>query len=208
MNDNTNGTTYELLRANNYSYRIRDARKKAGLTQEQLADKTGLSLSTIRAYETGKRNPKADSYIKIGAACGVSSAVLMGVRDDLHENRTSREALFNKLVDICNNAKLITGTEEQTEKLQEMITFENEQIEKFSKMGFAPTKEKLEKLDELQKEYDSLLATDGNGNIYANTLGSVIAMLQPLNTAGLLEIMQSITKAQEIEKYLYENEKI
>lgn len=37
--------------------RIKEARKKLGLTQEQFADKLGLKRNTIATYETGVKNP-------------------------------------------------------------------------------------------------------------------------------------------------------
>ena len=40
------------------STEISDARKKAGLTQEQAATQWGIPLSTLRHYEQGKREPR------------------------------------------------------------------------------------------------------------------------------------------------------
>lgn len=36
-------------------------RKRAGLTQQELADKTGLTRSSIGMYETGKREPDLET---------------------------------------------------------------------------------------------------------------------------------------------------
>ena len=36
-------------------------RKRAGLTQQELAEKTGLTRSTIGMYETGKREPDLET---------------------------------------------------------------------------------------------------------------------------------------------------
>jgi len=44
---------------------IQQARKRVGLTQEQLADKTGLSLTYIGYLEIGKKRPSLDTLIKI-----------------------------------------------------------------------------------------------------------------------------------------------
>ena len=41
-----------------FSDRLRQARKRQGLTQEELGKKSGLSTYTIQRYEYGKLNPK------------------------------------------------------------------------------------------------------------------------------------------------------
>lgn len=48
--------------------RLKDVRKKAGLTQEELANESGISAGTIQRYELGTRNPKKDTVAKIADA--------------------------------------------------------------------------------------------------------------------------------------------
>lgn len=50
---------------------IRFYRQKAGLTQQQLADKLGVSQQYIGNYESGKRQPKIQTLQKIADALGV-----------------------------------------------------------------------------------------------------------------------------------------
>lgn len=45
--------------------RIKEARKKRGLTQQELADATGLAKGTIQQYENGKRSPKSENLMII-----------------------------------------------------------------------------------------------------------------------------------------------
>lgn len=61
--------------------RIRNARKKAGLTQEALAAKVNLATVTIRQYEADKRYPKADNLLKIASALHIPISQLINVRD-------------------------------------------------------------------------------------------------------------------------------
>jgi transcriptional regulator with XRE-family HTH domain len=49
---------------------LRQLRSKAGLTQDQLAEKCGLGLGTIRDYEQGKREPLLATAVKLAAALG------------------------------------------------------------------------------------------------------------------------------------------
>ena len=51
---------------------IKEARIKAKLTQEKLAQKAGISVFTLQKYESGDRNPKIESLQKIATALGSS----------------------------------------------------------------------------------------------------------------------------------------
>ncbi|MGI5855927.1 MAG: helix-turn-helix domain-containing protein [Candidatus Merdivicinus sp.] len=61
------------------SEKIREARSKAGLTQQQLADKLGVSQQYIANYESGKHYPKIQTLQKIADALEVSMADLLGL---------------------------------------------------------------------------------------------------------------------------------
>jgi y4mF family transcriptional regulator len=50
---------------------IRARRKKAGLTQEKLAEKSDLSTVFISRVECGKESPTVDSLLKIATALNV-----------------------------------------------------------------------------------------------------------------------------------------
>jgi transcriptional regulator with XRE-family HTH domain len=47
---------------------VRAKRKKAGLSQEKLAEKAGLSTVFISRVERGKESPSVDSLVKIAGA--------------------------------------------------------------------------------------------------------------------------------------------
>ena len=51
--------------------RIRAARKSAGLTQAQLAEKSGVASISIHQYESGKRQPRIEQLKKIAVALGI-----------------------------------------------------------------------------------------------------------------------------------------
>lgn len=58
--------------------RIREARKKCGLTQKQLAEKLNISYQQIGQYEKGTRRPKSENLQKIADALGVNIDYLYG----------------------------------------------------------------------------------------------------------------------------------
>ena len=57
---------------------LRDARRRAGLTQAALAERTGTSQATISAYESGAKQPSVDTLSRLLAATGLRLAVEPG----------------------------------------------------------------------------------------------------------------------------------
>ena len=53
---------------------IRDARKKEGCTQKELADRVGSKKSYISRIETGRVEPSAGQFLRIISALGLSIA--------------------------------------------------------------------------------------------------------------------------------------
>ncbi len=50
---------------------LRELRKKAGLTQEELAARAGIPLPSLRGHEQGQRVPSWASVVKLARALGV-----------------------------------------------------------------------------------------------------------------------------------------
>ncbi|EAA9126027.1 helix-turn-helix domain-containing protein [Salmonella enterica] len=48
------------ISSRDYSQKLRKVRKAEGLTQKEFADLTGLSLSTVRNYESGQKTARAE----------------------------------------------------------------------------------------------------------------------------------------------------
>lgn len=55
-----------------FGKRLQQLRKQQGLTQEDLAEKTGLSVQGIHFLETGRNNPRWTTVIKLCASLGIS----------------------------------------------------------------------------------------------------------------------------------------
>jgi transcriptional regulator with XRE-family HTH domain len=67
---------------------IRKARLKAGLSQESLADKSGLHRTYISLLERNKKSPTLETLFRICHALGVSAAGLIKkVEAKRNENR-------------------------------------------------------------------------------------------------------------------------
>jgi HTH-type transcriptional regulator/antitoxin HipB len=50
---------------------IRNARIKAGVTQQELGERLGVGRATVNGYETGRQNLTVDTLEKITKALGV-----------------------------------------------------------------------------------------------------------------------------------------
>lgn len=58
--------------------RLREARKRQNLSQEELGKLLGLSKAAISLYENEKRNPNLETIIEMIYILGVSSDYLLG----------------------------------------------------------------------------------------------------------------------------------
>ena len=62
-----------------YSEKIKNARERAGLSQQELADQIGVGKRTIASYENGKTRPRSATLDKLAEALKVS---VMELTDD------------------------------------------------------------------------------------------------------------------------------
>lgn len=62
-----------------FGEKIRALRQAAGLTQQQLADKLGVTKSTVSYYELAVRFPSTDVIISLAEAFHVTADYLLGL---------------------------------------------------------------------------------------------------------------------------------
>jgi transcriptional regulator with XRE-family HTH domain len=60
---------------------LRSARTAAGLTQEELADRSGFSQQYISELENGRRNPTIVSIYELAQALGITHEALVASSD-------------------------------------------------------------------------------------------------------------------------------
>ena len=58
---------------------IKKVRVGAGLTQKQLGERLGITSQSIAQWETGRREPKYQSIVKIADALNVPVSSLYGI---------------------------------------------------------------------------------------------------------------------------------
>lgn len=59
--------------------RIKELRKKNGGTQEQVADKIGVTKSVVSFYERNNRTPSPEMLVKFAQLYEVSADYLLGI---------------------------------------------------------------------------------------------------------------------------------
>lgn len=65
--------------SNNFGEILKDLRKRAGLTQEQLGEQIGKSKSVVSFYELRERSPSPAILVKLASVFHVSTDYLLGV---------------------------------------------------------------------------------------------------------------------------------
>lgn len=70
--------------------RLRQTRKQQGLTIKEVAYTVGIAENTLQKYETEKREPKKETWVKLADYYDVPVSYLMGLPDGLvqHINKT------------------------------------------------------------------------------------------------------------------------
>ncbi len=63
-----------------FGLKVKALRQEKGLSYQQLAEKTGMSLSYVHDIETGKKFPKADKILSLAKSLGVDYDYLVSLR--------------------------------------------------------------------------------------------------------------------------------
>lgn len=61
---------------------VREARKRARLTQRELAERAGTTQSAIARLESGRTKPTFDSVLRMLRLCGMDLDLMLVERDD------------------------------------------------------------------------------------------------------------------------------
>lgn len=83
---------------------VREARRRAGLTQKELAERAGTTQSSIARLESGRTSPTLERLEWLLQLCGFSMSISLATYDDSH--LVQAKALLRRTVDerIADNA--------------------------------------------------------------------------------------------------------
>lgn len=62
-----------------FAHRLKVARAEAQMTQEDLANASGVKVATIKSYETGDYTPGFDKVVSMAMALGCTTDSLIGL---------------------------------------------------------------------------------------------------------------------------------
>ncbi|BBY98916.1 helix-turn-helix transcriptional regulator [Mycolicibacterium fallax] len=71
---------------------VREARKRAGLTQRELAALAGTTQSALARVESGRTAPSFDQVLRLIRLCGLDLDIMLVERDDSDYAQASRLA--------------------------------------------------------------------------------------------------------------------
>ena len=103
-------------------------RQARGLTQAQMADKLGISISAVSMYEQGKRNPDNDMLRKICEKFRISTDSLLGINVKGNNEVKSVDEFIDEVTYTLMSQKglMFNGrpiTRKDKEKIAEAIKF-------------------------------------------------------------------------------------
>lgn len=73
---------------------IREARLRAGLTQHELAQRSGRERSVIARWEQGAVSPSVDNLLEVIQACGFDLPLVLVPRQTHQEERLEKNLLL------------------------------------------------------------------------------------------------------------------
>jgi transcriptional regulator with XRE-family HTH domain len=97
---------------------VREARRRAGLTQRELAERAGTTQSAIARLESGRTSPSFEQVERLIKLCGFSMIVNMTPYDDSHV--VQAKAKLRKPVDarIRDNSNMLKTAREWQEAFE------------------------------------------------------------------------------------------
>lgn len=135
--------------------KIKQARKKSGLTQKELGEKLGVSAAMIAQYENNKRNPKWKTLKKIADALNMPVIDLSVDWDGVSKAIPSQPYPSNSLMNLVY--KIVDETVDQGLEsiLKENINIDLDKLNFDGKNKAAGYINDLTKIPEYQKDPDN-----------------------------------------------------
>ena len=168
----------------NIGENIKMYRKSKGLTQKELAMKSGVAEITIRQYESGKRIPKSIQLLCVADALGVSPFKLYGINepDTFNNGRIS-------FLDENGESNLVVDPLELQDVVNNMVhkvhpTKQSTLISDFNKLNYKGQNEALKqvklltKIPEYKKTNDTQVSTGIEAARSRNDPGEIDDMLK------------------------------
>ena len=188
---------------------IQEARKKAKLTQKELAEKVGMATITVQQYERGVRTPKIETLQKIAQALNTDVGVLYGVEVD-KGNPQYLNRLYGKISEVAekygrpeeevvnwiNRCLSMSDKYDTSEAVANRLEFLSGNMAKrvFEQVDSLNADEQLQ----MAEAVDLLTQFEKEERRYVlDTIGRLLL----LNDAGLIEAFKRVTELAMLESY-------
>ena len=106
------------IERSNLARTIKKYRKARKLAMEQLSEKSGINLSTLKKYETDNRNPKLEQLSKIAEALEVSVFEFLDIE----------VKSVNDIISLVNKMNIATDIDQDIDNDKVCISFKNKEI--------------------------------------------------------------------------------
>ena len=84
--------------------RVKARRQKLGATQEQVADYSGIDVTTVRKIELGLRNPNLHNIVRIASTLGIDPGTLLkNLKGDMVPGKEHGPSPFDRMSEIRRN---------------------------------------------------------------------------------------------------------
>lgn len=188
---------------------IQEARKKAKLTQKELAEKVGIATITVQQYERGVRAPKIETLQKIAQALNIDVGVLYGVEVN-KGNPQYLNRLYGKISEVAekygrpeeevvnwiNRCLSMSDKYDMSEAVANRLEFLSGNMAKrvFEQVDSLSADEQLQ----MAEAVDLLTQFEKEERRYVlDTIGRLLL----LNATGLIEAFKRVTELAMLEGY-------
>lgn len=131
----------------NLARTIKKYRKDRKLTMEQLSEKSGINLSTLKKYETDNRNPKLEQLSKIAEALEVSVFEFLDIE----------VKSVNDIISLVNKMNIATDIDWDIDNDKVCISFKNKEINNCLKEYAVDYKKDNILIEKTETNYESTL---------------------------------------------------
>lgn len=135
------------IERSNLARTIKKYRKARKLTMEQLSEKSGINLSTLKKYETDNRNPKLEQLSKIAEALEVSVFEFLDVE----------VKSVNDIISLVNKMNIATDIDWDIDNDKVCISFKNKEINNCLKEYAVDYKKDNILIEKTETNYESTL---------------------------------------------------
>lgn len=131
----------------NLARAIKKYRKARKLTMEQLSEKSGINLSTLKKYETDNKNPKLEQLSKIADALEVSVFEFLDIK----------VKSVNDIISLVNKMNIATDIDWDIDNDKVCISFKNKEINNCLKEYVVDYKKDNILIEKTETNYESTL---------------------------------------------------